>query len=374
MKRNLNYSFKLSQIQNETCEHIESENIITIIDTLPNTELVKDLILYDNILGTDQPIYINKDICGEYIDNKSVPSSTVPDTSKARFLVKKGVDYNYIKDKPLVDIEIDPFFYLNLQGKQYNSVELGDYHFRDHVAIQLQSKFNLSESENYTCYSFNFGGLSKANSYFFYVDSFNVIQLINPDDERVIIDYVEGFIYLNNSIFDVRIVCGLFNVEPILVIPKGNFKLDTKINSFYKVANISEKQIIDIKYIENGVAIIRPLVNCFISIPSGLESNSLMIDGVLVERDQYIHIKKNSLVTIKIYLGEDPSLNHEYLNVYNNIVNESANNTSPTFTSINESNNLPNSEQESNFIISVLVELEKNTYNKEFPIILKLFT
>ena len=355
---NLNYSIKL--VQEITADRSYESVPTTTVNNIPDIEVNKDLLTYNLRTNESQTVYLNKDICGEFNNNKSVSSLSVPNSDDYKYLVKSGTEYSYVSERPLEYVHIDPLkYYATVPGFTYIPKE-----FRDHVAIRLQ--LSIYDESAYTAYSLNYGGISKANCFVFRVTLDGTMEDITYSED-VLIDHIEGFIYINSNspLNENRLIGCIYNIDPIKIIPKGTFKIDRP-SGFFKLVNVSNQQIVDVVKVDDGLLSIKALKNMFI-----LPSNSITIDGLLYTDVKFV--KKGE--TVLLFKSEFAKVfvNH-LMNDINIIENLEQGKDSLGGLVKQNSGLLSNiqSTEESQDSLELIVELEKNTYNEANRYILQL--
>lgn len=374
LSNNKTYILNIFQDNTEKYSDIINQEIVNHINNLVDFETVNDSVITSNHINNN--LYLNKEISAEYINNASIPATSVPSNLDYRFLVKNGAEYTYYKDKPKEDVTIDPFVFLGYNGLQYSKAVLGSLYLKDIYATELLVN-TLVSGTSWKCYSYPFGGLSKANSYFFYVDINNNIKILPKDDVNVNIDYVEGFVYISTGFIDynnIVLVSGFFNLEPMKIIRQGHLNIKDNINFYsdlYKIINRSDKNIITIDRLSETSVILSSVDNIFITVP--VETNSITVDGIPLRSNQIVFIPKNTLINIEKQTIDKVN---EYLHLYQNITNNLNNYTAKTIATFKYYDNPVTSIDEvvSNVGILIYKEIEQNTYTVLNPTFIKLFT
>lgn len=368
----LQYTLKVNQNDNDSFRNLESEYIKREINNFPNVTQVSGFLKYNNNSDVEQTIYLNKDICAELYKVPSKESTSVPDISNYRFLVKNNIEYTYVKDKPLEDSSED-IYDLAVGDLNVESFSFRRIFAKSFPGIRLNQHYESYEGESvatHSCFNLPYGGISKAYSCFYYLNSDGNLIVIDPLENETYIDYLEGYVYLPNSLADgVDIIYGYFNIEPINVIPKGDLKLDSTVSNYYQLQNIPEKHLIQLSVIEEGVYGLILSDNAFIMV-RGFETG-LTIDGVAYKPDQPFFVKKDVLYTVTLNWYSEESvtpIDTDFLGKIKEIGGNSSN-----YSEITDSSYIEKTEStESDVYIYINREVAKNTYNFERPLLLKI--
>lgn len=366
----LNYSVKIEQKPFEMLEGLESDYIVRQINNLPNTTLDRDFLEYNNFEQAEQTIYLNKDICGELYRTPSVESTSVPDITNYKYLVKEGFSYTYTKEKPIPDTYIQPevlYLYHN-STVNFEDVDMSKVFARSLVGELTPQHIDTTESSGtvYDCYNFPYGGISKSYSYFYMIDNTGVLSILGLDDD-VLIDYLEGCVYVDRQISQsITQIYGLFNIEPVNIIPKGTFKVNSNSTDFYELQNIPEKQILKVFSIDsNNIGLILS-VNAAVVVVS--ESTNYTIDGVYYSNNQPFIFRKDVIYT----LGKADALSNpvltDFLDTLGRLIGDTTGFSSITSSSYAKKINTGDEE----VFLHIFKEVSKNTYNLTRPLIFKV--
>lgn len=306
------YSMKIKQPLTNKYSNIPNTSKIIFESGVTDSLKVEEGFI-SNILYSEETdsVFINEDICAEYIDNSSREGISVP-KDNLRFLLKNPESYEYLKNNPLSNINMNINDFLNLDGLNFTRDNIPDY-LRDREVfgkkLLIMNSFSEDMSEDYICYSFPFGGISKSTPYFFAITFDNKFKILEIDD-FIKIDYLEGNLYLaqNNEQVDlnnISFIGGYFNLEPIRLIPKNPINLKRTISnevSFSKIINISDKNLVNINVIDSSTVAVSFTTNCYI-FPN--LQDIIKIDGVSINFP--IFIKKNEIILITYNLLSIPN-------------------------------------------------------------------
>ena len=131
----------------------------------------------------------------------------------------------FTKENPLIEKHIDGFQLLSLNGQSYPNPLIENAQ----IALNLNHHSHIMNDETWTAYSFNYGGIVKADAVFFAVKFNNEIVLLENNDQTII-DYTEGMIYLSDFHYsDIRFTGGIFNIKPIKIYKKGDLNLSLEL-------------------------------------------------------------------------------------------------------------------------------------------------
>lgn len=361
----LQYTLKVNQKDNEIFRNLESEYIKKEINNFPNITLDNGFLKYNNNDQVDQTIYLNQDICAELYKTPSKESLFVPNMENYRFLVKNGIEYTYTKEKPIEDYSED-IYDLTTGSLSTDSIQFKRIFARSYPAIRLNQHHAYGGQESYSCFNLPYGGITKAYSCFYYVDGEGILTVIDPADNELYIDYLEGYIYLpNRYIVDIDVIYGHFNIEPINIIPKGDLRLDSNETNYYQLQNIPEKQLIQLFHIEDNYYGLISSDNAFAHL--GESEVGLEVDGISFRAGQPIYLKKDVLYCISI--NDYSSVEVDFLLKIETIRQNSMTNYSKVFESsmVNKAESTG-----SDAYLYVYREVEKNTYNFERPLLLQI--
>lgn len=368
----LTYSLAVIPKENNALKNLESEYVVRNINNLPNVVLEKNYLRYNNIEQNEQTIYLHKDICGEFYKTPSIESTSVPDISNYKFLIKDGISYTYVYEKPVEDIYIDVEILSTLKD---SIVDMGNTEFYkvfsnsrvgaitpQHISTVVSEEISV----DYDCYSFAFGGISKTYSYFYFIDNNSNLKILNIDD-NTLVDYVEGYVYVDRSISNgITQIHGLFNIEPVNIIPKGDFKITSNSSGFYKLQNVSDKQLLKLFAIDKSHLGLISSVNSICKIVS--TSSYFCIDGVFYDIDQPLVLKKDVLYTLSVYDGAGGPVSTDFLNNLTRMIGDASSFDNITASSYERSFNTNSSD----IFLHVYKEIDRNTYNFDRPLVFKV--
>ncbi len=311
--------------------------------------------------------YIAKDVCAVFEDNISQPSVRVPTRDTWKYIVKEDLQLSFVDKNPLKDFHIDSFEFLSLASQTFSSTLLQPYKDNLQIASRLERHISLTGDQVLQVYSFPFGGISKANSYFFYVDLQNKIHIL--DRGEVLLDYIEGFLYLDN-LLDVKQVFGLFNLETVKITPFGSLNTKGVEEGFYKIGNtLPLKQNILIEYLNNSSLVINTKEDIFILLPEN-RSYTLKIDGIPTKPNQYLFIKRDSLTYMELVeKQEEQSLEHKGIDLssfFIEDIKDSFNKTIGTSVTTNTA------KYSAGLSITVFKKTSEGYFNKSTPVAIEL--
>ena len=364
------YSFDIRQKKRNNSELVGDQvgSIDNYLGVVENNGFLKTP--PSNIHQNSVNKYIAKDICVEYKDNVSEPSVKVPTNSSMKYIIKDGFDYSFVDYNPLPILHIDPYGFLGLSQENFDTVVLKTYLSNIQAAIKTEEYLPLSPNKMFTTYSFNFGGISKASAYFFYVDLNNKINIV--DREEIEVDYIEGIIYIEQGATEnITQMYGIFSLEPVKIDCKGFVDLNKKESGLYKIINKPiTKNHIHLKYINSTKVLLTSSEKLVILIPNNTEY-TLKIDGVCLKPDQYFYMEVGDILCVELIPKTD-ELTSEYKSEDNsftflNINGITYNPTQSTVSFINDK------EKTSNIYLTIFRETEEDSYNKDSPLLLRIF-
>ena len=361
------YSLRVKQPESEIFNNIENEHIKETISQSSGIVIESSLLLKEGINTTDDRVFICSDVCGSVNVEESINSESVPSDSKYYFLSKIGSEYKFLKQRPLPNRHIVDTELLLFNGDSYiylrDDTTYGSY-IQPSIETITQDSFM---SNSYRCFSFNFGGISKTSSIFYTVDNNGVLQIIDTSSNGVIVDYVEGNLYMevSGTSGDIASVIGIFNIDPIIVDKKGSMSLTETNSTYYKFLNNADKGNISLKLLD-GLYVLSSIDNIYIF----SVSDNVKVDGIRLASNYKLFIPKNTNVVIELNENEE-ILVDDYVSNIEDIRLGSANYDSNIIGDHLSSNNIVvyPSRYSSIYIVK---EIEKNTYNFERPSILSL--
>ena len=201
------------------------------------------------------------------------------------------------------------------------------------------------------------------------MDSSKTIHVI--DREKIKVDYLEGILYLDTTVGDVLQVYGVFSLEPFKVNPLGSVDLKVCDTGFYSNTNIpTTKHDLKLKYLSEIKVLFTVDNNLVLLFPDN-PTYTLKVDGVPVKPNQYLFFKKGEIVCIEC-VPKTRELTNEYkiqdnTQVFLDLVGSDFNPTLSTFVRVNERT------MSSNVFINVFRQMSEDVYNKQSPMLLKLF-
>lgn len=347
-----------------------------LFDNIEGTESVESVQTSDNLSinnnylqsssNLNNRVFINNDICASINSEISTPSESVPLSDKYRYLYKIGGEYKFLKERPYKNILFNDATLLELNNLTYADLVAEGY--ADYVQTAVETLPQDNGEVIYKCYSFNFGGISKASATFYGVN-YDQLILIDTSDPLILVDYIEGNIYIPEGVGIYSTVIGLFNVDPIIVEPKGNLPIKETVSDFYKIINNSNKGNLSITYTEYYT-----LLSCTKNMY--VYGNSLgarvMIDGIPLKEDYKLFIPKNTTVIIeyKVFVG-DIETEDSYVFNADNIEYQSSSKSSTTTGDFSYNGSVTSTPTD-NRLLYIVQEVEKNTYNFSNPSILEL--
>lgn len=353
MSINLKIDIPLHKEYKEPFLNLDDGLVDKIYSDLNSVSLDKDI-----LLNTDSGLivnkkYINKNICIGYLDNISEPSISVPNSDNFRYLTKEDNEYIFSKTNPKKTEVFTPEFLNSLPNSFFN------------LENAIIAKELYSNNNYYKVFSLPFGGIDKNDSYFYFVDIEGKITELSAD-----IDYAEGLIYVyyegkpyEDPSPNITFVFCLCNLVPLKITPKGYIKIEEENSGYFKISNIPNKNYISLEDFNEGI-LLTTLKDILLKIP--IYSNSFNIDGVTVNKDQYLFLSRNET----IYITKDTLLensNVEYLSTNTKLVNE--------FTTAYKEDHIVLSDTSFNdeYYIEIINKENKNTYMKQTPILIQLF-
>lgn len=298
----------------------------------------------EDVLNT---IYLNQDLCVEYVDNISEPSVRVPNNTVFRYVLKENGSYVFLQQNPKKTHTITREDTELLIGQQFKN-DMG-----------IIAKEYYTKENGYTVFSFPYCGIDKYDSYFFSVNTEGIIEKL---DETI--DHITGTVEVPEANY-ILFVFGIFNIVPLKIIPKGKVKLEEYFSGFYTIKNIPNNNFIKITKIDTETLLLTSLKNIVVTIP--LESNPYTIDGVLIEKEQTFFMSKNESIVIK---KEEAELkNVEYLNL-NTSIKDQLETYSEKLDKIHLESNSTDTD---NYLLKIINKENHNTFMTQTPITLKLF-
>lgn len=361
------YSLKVIQDTDEKYSDIESINIKEDISTIRNSKINGRNKLSKEIFDSER-VFVCSDICASYDTDLSNPYYNVPSVEDNYFLVKSSGDYIFTKQNPLSERQIDGFQLLSINGQLYPNDLIKD----PQIALNLNHHIHTMNDETWTAYSFNYGGIVKADAVFFAVKFNNEIILLENDDQTII-DYTEGMIYLSDFYYgEIRFVGGIFNIKPIKIYKKGDLNFIEDNSGYYKVLNKPDKGFIDLEYIDNKNAVLSSTENIMIVLNN--TDYYITLDGVLLDTEP-TYIPKNTRVLISydnsliVSPQDSGNITQNYTTVYEN----TAEFNSKLIGTFEYNSDRLSIEKFKPIQILIFREYEKNTYNVKQPLVLGLF-
>lgn len=339
----------LKQVVKTDLINLNSGVIKEIVEPLNNVSVTNGFIISNKREDVSSPIYLNKDICIEYVENISEPSVSIPTTSNFRYITKEQNSIVFKETNPKKVEVFDDVYRSSLIGTKYvNGTGI--------VAKKLHTKLN-----NYTVFELPFGGLDINDSYFYYVDkSTSTIKELTDKE----VDYSLGNILIPSDV-NISFIFSLCNLVPLKVLNKGLVKLDEKETNFYNIENIQDHNIVKIVSIDSENYLITFLKEVIATVPK--TSLDYSIDGVLVERDQTMFFKKNETILISKILSTIK--NEEYLSI-NTIMKEEKHTTTDK-DYIHLERELDNTSDR--YYIEIINKENNNSFYKNTPITITIF-
>lgn len=357
---NKTYSLKVSQEVDTLYENIRSKKIDENINNLSYYEIYDNIYIKGNPLEGvfEEIVYTNKDICAQYVDRSSVKGVSVPTDRDFKYLLKDSSGgYSFTYKKPYPNIIIDNYQLLYLNNRVLDSENFGEMFDKVQHSIKLLKPINnqVSESNMWDIFSFNFGGISKADNLFFSINSSNAIRILE-ENENILIDYIEGLLYVKSSL-NIERIAGIFNVEPIEIFKEGCINLldNNSTSNFYKLQNRSDREGINLDFIGNQEFILSFDRNCYIVSTS---PDTVCIDGVNCNKPTYI--KKDTLLYVTA--ATDESIDN-YLesneNLFENLYKYNYHNSTFIFNNYSIISDIPSYDTRG---LLIFFELESNTF------------
>ena len=359
---NKTYSLKVSQEVDILYENIRSKKIDENINNLPYYEIYNNIYIKGNPLEGvfEETVYTNKDICAQYVDKSSVKGLSVPSNNDFKYLLKDSSGgYSFTYKKPYPNILIDNYQLLYLNNRALDFERFGEMFDKVQYSTKLKAVHKQSsEDDVWEIFSFSFGGISKADNLFFSINSNNTITILE-ENENIIIDYIEGLLYINSSL-NIERVAGIFNVEPIEIFKEGCINLldNNSTSDFYKLQNRSDREGINLDFISNQEFILSFDKNCYIVSTS---PDTVCIDGVNCNKPTYI--KKDALLYVTA--ATDESIDN-YLESTENLFENLYKYNYPNNTFIfNNYNIISDISSFNNNGLLIFFELESNTFSNQ---------
>ena len=362
------YSLKVIQDIDEKYSDIESINIKEDISTIRGSKINgRNKLSKDTF--TNERVFICKDICASYDTDLSNPYYNVPSTEDNYFLIKSSGDYMFTKENPLIEKHIDGFQLLSVNGQSYPNPLIENAQ----IALNLNHHNHIMNDETWTAYSFNYGGIVKADAVFFAVKFNNEIVLLENNDQTII-DYTEGMIYLNDFHYsDIRFTGGIFNIKPIKIYKKGDLNLIEDSSGYYKVLNKPDKGFIDLEYIDEKNAVLHSTENIMILLNN--TDSYITLDGVLLDSDVATYVPKNTrvLISYENSINLLPESSGHITDNYTTIFENTAEFSSKLIGTFESNSDRISIEKFKPIQILIFKEFERNTYNIKQPLVLGLF-
>lgn len=354
MSFNIKVEIPLRKKYDESFINLDENNVDNIYLDVDSITLNKDLLVNIGTTMLSNKKYMYKNICIDYIDNISEPYLNVPNSDNFRYLIKQNNEYIFSKTNPKKTEVFTSTFLESIEGVPFNLTDVM-------IAKELYTNNNT-----YKVYSLPFGGIDKNDSYFYFVDMYGKINKLDAE-----VDYAEGLIYIHyegrpyeelqpNLVF---IFC-LANLIPLKITAKGHIKIEEENSSFFKIANIPNKNYVSLDYHED-IVIMTTLKDILLRVP--LDSSNISIDGVTVVKDQYMFLSRNETIILRREHIESDTTNIEYLSANSNLIEYLS--ESPKEDSIV----LNNESRDNTYFVEIINKENKNTYMKETPILIKLF-
>ena len=363
---NKQYNLKVKQTITDLFDNIENSFIKEEIHQSSAIVLENNVLLKDSVSASSDRVFICSDICGKYNNEKSIEDFSIPNTSKYYFLNKVGSEYTFVKERPLPNKYLDDSILLGFNGLSFSNLYSNE-DYKDIIQTSIETLAHQSSlNSSYRCFSFNFGGISKTSSVFYSLDNNNILEIINPSDINVLIDFIEGNVYLKKTEATDSIisVIGLFNIDPILIDKKGSLKLTESNSGFFKFLNNSDKGNISVKLLGDKY-VLSSTDNIYIY----TTSDNFVVDGIQLQTDYKLYIPKNPNVVIE-FAYEDQLID-DFVSNTASITNENGTYDSPLIGDHLSDDNITT--YPSNYgSIFIVKEIEKNTYNFDRPSILPL--
>lgn len=286
----------------EILEDLEDIQTEEIYNPFYNIELVNNFITTSKVSNILSRNYLSKNICVEYVENISEPSFRVPNDSVFRFVVKIDNKLVFVKENPkklvvYIKEELD---------------ELIGTPFRNNSTYTIAKKLYTNDN-NYSIFSFPFGGIQKTDSFFYYVSSDMLIKKLEED-----VDYINGTLKLNSKYDDVLFVFGCFNLVPLKIIEKGLIEIKETESSFYNIENIDENNFIKLNYLDNNTMTMTTAKDIMVERVEG--SLPLSVDGIPIKEKQTFFMNKNETIIIEKNNSESEK-NLEYLSLNTSLKN-----------------------------------------------------
>lgn len=256
-------------------------------------------------------------VCGEQIDNTSIKDVSVPSIDSFYYLYKEGGNYTYTTDKPYVYTYLPQESFLSLINQPYNpSTILSTLLIKANRGLVFSSS---TSPEAWMVYSFPYGGISKASLRFLYTTENNILQELVIDNEYVILDTLEGNLYINQNYYDkVERVFGLFDIEPIkidkspVLTPKGE---SSSLYGSLKQKNSFGDVIIN--EIDEDSKILTFSYNCFIL---ATDPYFISVDGINLLGPRFV--PSNTPILVKQeFTTKKESFEETYYNMYTGLDN-----------------------------------------------------
>lgn len=361
------YNLRVKQPDSEIFNNIENEHIKETINQSSGILIENNLLIKEGLSSVSDRVFICSDVCGSVNDEESINGLSTPNTNKYYFLSKIGSEYKFLKQRPLPNRYIIDTELLGFNEGPYGALR-DDNTYGSYIQPSIETLTQSSLiSSSYRCFSFNFGGISKTSSIFYTIDNNGVLQIIDTSSNQIIVDYVEGNLYIETSESSVEIlsVIGIFNIDPIVIDKKGYLSLTETNSTYYKFLNNADKGNVSVRLLE-GRYILSSIDNMYIY----SELSNLDVDGIRLESNYRLFVPKNTNIVIEFNEGGEVLVD-DYVSNIEDIRLDSANYDSNITGDHLSSNNIAVLPSEYSTIY-IVKEIEKNTYNFERPSILSL--